>query len=76
MCEVLKVSRSSYYSSVDRPASPRAVRQAKIHQTVAQLHDDSHGIYGSVKIARQMQQDDQLEAACRNTVARATRDLG
>jgi len=76
MCEVLKVSRSGYYSSVDRPSSPRAVRQEKIQQTVARLHDDSHGIYGSVKIARQMRQDEQLETACRNTVARAMRELG
>jgi putative transposase len=76
MCDVLKVSRSGYYSSVDRPASPRAVRQEKIQQTVARLHGESHGNYGSVKIARQMQQDDQLETACRNTVAQAMRDLG
>ncbi len=76
MCDVLKVSRSGYCSSVDRKPSPRAVRRQKIQQTVARLHGDSHGIYGSVKIARQMRQDDPLESACRNTVARAMRELG
>ena len=76
MCHVLQVSRSGYYSSVKREPSPRAVRRTKIQQTVARLHSESHGIYGSVKIARQMRQDDELESACRNTVATAMRELG
>lgn len=76
MCEVLKVSRSGYYSSIDRKPAPRSVRHQQIQQTVARLHAESHGIYGSAKIARQMQQNDQLESACRNTVARAMRELG
>ncbi len=76
LCDVLKVSRSGYYSSVGREPSPRAVRHATIQQTVARLHGESYGIYGSAKIARQMQQDDQLESACRNTVAQAMQELG
>jgi putative transposase len=76
MCRVLKVSRSGYYCSVGRRPSARAVRRERIQQTVTRLHCDSHGIYGSVKIARQMRQDERLESACRNTVARAMRDLG
>lgn len=76
MCDVLKVSRSGYYSSVDRQPSARTVRNEKIQQTVARLYAESHGIYGSAKITQQMLQDDQLESACRNTVARAMRELG
>jgi putative transposase len=76
MCHVLQVSRSGYYSSVKREPSPRAVRGKKIRQTVARLHSESYGIYGSEKIARQMQQDNKLESACRNTVARAMREMG
>ena len=76
MCEVLQVSRSGYYSFVERKPSPRAVRRQVIQKTVERLYAASHGIYGSVKIARQMQEDDQLESACRNTVARAMRQLG
>jgi len=76
MCKVLQVSRSGYYSFVERKPSPREVRRQAIQETVERLHTASHGIYGSVKIARQMQEDDQLESACRNTVARAMRELG
>lgn len=76
MCRVLQVSKSGFYQSLKRKPSPRAERTARIHQTVQQLHEQSDGIYGSYKIAEQMQNDDQLESACRNTVAKAMNDLG
>ena len=40
------------------------------------MYDDSHGIYGSHKIADRLRNDDSLEAACRNTVATAMREMG
>jgi putative transposase len=76
MCQVLQVSKSGYYSSLERPLSPRAVRSQRIRESVQQAHADSHGIYGSTKIARTLQQRDNLETACRNTVARAMREIG
>ncbi len=76
MCGVLKVSPSGYYDSLDRKPSQRAVRHARIKQSVQQVHAESHGIYGRLKIADQMQKRDDLEPACRNTVAAAMRELG
>ncbi len=76
MCGVLKVSPSGYYDSIDREPSQRAVRHARIKESVQQVHAESHGIYGSLKIADQMQKRDDLESACRNTVAAAMRELG
>ncbi len=76
MCDVLAVSKSGYYASLDREPSPRAVRHERIKAAVAQVHAASHGVYGSVKIARQLAASDNLETACRNTVARAMRELG
>lgn len=76
MCQVLQVSRSGYYSWVDRGPSARAVRREKIQATVARLYTESNEIYSSTKIAKQMQQDEQLESACRNTVAKAMREMG
>jgi putative transposase len=76
MCRVLKVARSGYYISVDRKPSPRALRTAKIHEAVGHVHAESHGVYGSAKIARRLQQDDAFESACRNTVATAMREMG
>ncbi len=75
-CDVLRVSTSGYYESLDRTPSERAVRHERIKQSVAQVHAETDGIYGSIKIADQMQKRDELETACRNTVASAMREMG
>ncbi|QDU55939.1 IS3 family transposase [Aeoliella mucimassa] len=76
MCQLLQVSRSGYYDSVDRPRSKRAKRTAKIHASVRQVFEQHHTIYGPAKIAEQLQQREELETACRNTVARAMKEMG
>ena len=69
MCEVLCVSTSGYYGWLDRVPSPRAERHERIQQAVRQVHAESHGIYGSHKIAEVLDHRNDLESACRNTVA-------
>ena len=76
MCDVLNVSPSGYYDSLDRPLSDRAKRHERIQQAVEQVHAESHGIYGSHKVAEVLQQREDLESACRNTVAAAMREMG
>ena len=76
MCDVLKVSPSGYYDSIDRPPSDRAERHERIQQAVEQVHAESHGIYGSAKVAEELQRREDLESACRNTVAAAMREMG
>ena len=76
LCEVLEVSASGYYDWLDRPPSARAERHAQIQASVQQVHADSYGNYGSYKVARQLAQRPELESACRNTVAKAMRELG
>ena len=76
MCQVLQVSPSGYYDSLDREPSKRAQRHVRIKQSVQRVHAESYGIYGSAKIADRLQQSGELESACRNTVATAMRELG
>ena len=76
MCDVLDVSTSGYYDSIGRPPSARAERHERIQQAVQQAHAESHGIYGSYKVAEVIQEREDLESACRNTVAGAMRELG
>lgn len=76
VCQVLGVSTSGYYAWIDRDPSPRAVRQERIRQAVREVHAASHGVYGSHKIARVLGDRDDLERACRNTVAAAMREMG
>jgi putative transposase len=75
-CSTLQVSSSGYDAWRDRPPSPRAERTARIEQAVQQIHAESHGLYGSVKVARVSNEQDDRERACRNTVAQAMRKLG
>jgi putative transposase len=76
MCELLDVSRSGYYDSQDRPVSQRAERTAKIRESVRQVFEESHAIYGPAKIVEALLQRDELETACRNTVSQAMQDMG
>ncbi len=76
MCQVLRVSTSGYYASLDRTPSPRAKRHARIQQAVRQVHAESYGIYGSRKIAEVLEERNDLESGCRNTVAAAMREMG
>ncbi len=76
MCRVLRVSPSGYYDSLDREPSKQTQRHERIKQAVQQVHTESYGIYGSVKITDQLQGRDDLESACRNTVAKAMKRLG
>jgi putative transposase len=76
MCNVLNVSSSGYYDSLERLPSDRAKRHERIQQAVEQVHAESHGIYGSYKVAEVLQKREDLETACRNTVAAAMREMG
>jgi putative transposase len=76
MCDVLNVSPSGYYDSIDRAPSNRQKRHERIQQAVEQVHAESYGIYGSQKVAEVLQQREDMESACRNTVAAAMREMG
>jgi putative transposase len=76
MCQMLEVSTSGYYDSLERPPSERALRHERIQEAVRQVHTESHGTYGSQKIAQVVQNREELEPACRNTVAVAMREMG
>jgi putative transposase len=76
MCDVLVVSTSGYYASLGRQPSSRGERHQRIQQAVQQVYAESHGIYGSQKVAEVLRERDDLESACRNTVAAAMRQLG
>ena len=76
MCDVLQVSTSGYYDSLHREKSPRAERHERIQKAVQQVYEESHGISGSHKITKELIRREDLESACRNTVANAMREMG
>lgn len=76
MCRVLGVSTSGFYKSLEPTVSERARRSLRIREQVQEIYDENHQIYGSYKIAEQMHNNDTMESACRNTVAKAMKEMG
>ena len=76
MCRVMGVSRSGFYDSLNRPPSERFRRADRIRESVARVHQETDAIYGATKIAEELKHRDDLETACRNTVAQSMKELG
>jgi putative transposase len=76
MCRAFQVSKSGYYRWLKAEPSLRTQRSERIRSSIKQVYEESNQIYGSYKIADQLGKDDRLEAACRNTVASAMREMG
>ena len=75
MCQVLQVSKSAYYAWKKRVPGPRQQRTERIRRDVQQVFEESNQIYGSHKIAHELEKSPHLETACRNTVAKAMCEL-
>jgi putative transposase len=71
MCDVLQVSRSGYYASVDRPPSQRIQRQQTLIEQIRQAHEQSYCTYGSPRIHADLVERE-IEV-CVNTVAKLTK---
>jgi len=74
MCRLLEVSRSGYYTWRVRPESQRVKTDRELLKRIRQIHADSDGVYGAVKIAAELN-----EQGCpcgRHKVARLMRRAG
>jgi transposase InsO family protein len=49
-CELLEVSRSAFYDSLDRPPSRRHLDDAELTAVIVRLYEQSRRIYGSPRI--------------------------
>lgn len=56
MCRVLKVHRSGYYAWKHKPVSNRAQEDAALLVEIRQSFEESHGIYGSPRIYRDLRE--------------------
>jgi putative transposase len=76
LCRAMQVSKSGFYKWLNSEPSARNKRTASIRDSVMEVFQQSNGIYGSYKIAQTLKSEEHLETACRNTVAKAMKDLG
>ena len=74
MCRLLQVSRSGYYTWRVRPESQRAKTDRELSKRIRQIHEDSDGVYGAVKIAAEL--NEQGYPCGRHKVARLMRITG
>src|SRR5690606_19773752 len=74
MCEVLKVSASSYYYWRKNPVSKRDQQQKELFAHIRQVYDESKGRYGSPRIAAELQA--RGIRVSRPRVARAMKKMG
>jgi transposase InsO family protein len=73
-CELLKVSRSAYYSARGDQPSDRAAQDAELALRVKKVHEDSKGCYGSPRVHAALQAQGQRHS--RKRVARLMRQSG
>ena len=57
MCRVLGVSTSGYYAWRSRPASPRALADEVLTETIKEIHAGSRGTYGAPRIHFELRDD-------------------
>lgn len=74
MCDVLKISRNSYYSWLRRGPSKRSLENAEILEEIHEIYLESGGTYGAPRIHQVLRE---RGAACsRGRVARIMRENG
>jgi putative transposase len=54
MCQVLDVSRSSYYAWLNRPQSDRDRENGSLLEEICKVHVESRGLYGSLRVTRKL----------------------
>jgi putative transposase len=74
ICRVLPIAPSTYYAATRRPASARAMRDAKLKGEIARVHAEHFGVYGARKVWRQLHREGVSVARC--TVERLMGELG
>lgn len=55
MCQILKVSRSSYYHWTNKKPSKRLLRRLELGVAIKKIYDWSKGRYGSPRITKELQ---------------------
>lgn len=72
MANILKVSRSGYYSWLTRPESKRSIENKKLLEEIKMIHKESRQVYGSPRIHAKLVM--QGWNCCQKRVARLMKD--
>ena len=75
LCRCVGVTRQGYYAWRRRPASPRAVEDARPGGLIRQIYDGAFAVYGAPRVHAELRLD-HGERVGRKRVARIMRELG
>ena len=74
MCAQLPIAPSTYYASISRPPSARAVSDEKLSPEIKRIYDDNYQVYGPRKVWQELRRQGFTVARC--TVERLMRRTG
>jgi len=74
LCDIFEVSTSGYYDWLERPESPRTMKNRSLKTKIEVFHNVSRGIYGSPRIHRDLADSGEIVGI--NRVARIMRING
>lgn len=74
MCTVFNVSQAGFHAWLKRPLSTRALRAQELTQEIKVIHQQTHGVYGSIKVTRELKH--RKVSANRKTVAKLMHAAG
>jgi putative transposase len=75
LCRCVGVSRQGYYAWRRRPASPRALEDARLGGLIREIYDGAFALYGAPRIHAELRLE-HAERVSRKRVARIMRELG
>ena len=74
MCKLLPIAPSTYYASISRPPSARALSDQDLEKEIKRIFNDNYQVYGVRKVWRQLRREGKDVARC--TVERLMRKMG
>lgn len=74
MCAVFGVTPAGFYAWCSRPDSPRTLRQRQLAEEIRAVHQQTRGVYGSIKITNALRH--RHVKVNRKTVAKIMNSLG
>jgi transposase InsO family protein len=74
MCAVFDVTPAGFYAWCSRPDSPAALRRRKLADQIRAVHQQTRGVYGSLKITKELRH--RHVKVNRKTVAKLMNSLG
>ncbi len=76
MCRILDVSKSGYYKWLNHPQGKRVERKNKLQKTIREVFVNCKCLYGSVRLAVEINSDPLNQKVSRTTVAKHMKALG